>query len=238
MVEGGTSVSAVWTVADGLPVASSSVDTCVLVHVGAFRLVREADLVGVYGRTDLASARRRFARRGAIEVMATSAGRLWTLAAAGEAIARDACEADQRIYVGLRRRRDLEHDAGVWRTFQWASLELAARRARVRRVIVDAEFRSQLARRLLRPRDGSRPRRNQLEAAAASVGLRVICGRIPLPDVRIEYTSEDGREARWDLEHVTPFSRAVFLGEKVAAGFTLSGQASGVVAKSYDVVAV
>jgi hypothetical protein len=56
---------------------------------------------------------------------------------------------------------------------------------------------------------------------AARHGLRVVNGKIPVPDLRIEYETRDGDMARVDLELATEHYRPRQLAEKVRAGFSL-----------------
>ena len=46
-------------------------------------------------------------------------------------------------------------------------------------------------------------------------------GKIPVPDVRIEYETRDGERARVDLELATGHYRFRSLAEKVLAGFAI-----------------
>jgi hypothetical protein len=51
-------------------------------------------------------------------------------------------------------------------------------------------------------------------------GLQVVRGRIPVPDIRIEYEACHGDTARVDLELATSHYRGRNLAEKVRAGFS------------------
>jgi len=59
-------------------------------------------------------------------------------------------------------------------------------------------------------------------------GLQVVRGKIPLPDVRIEYDTADGERARVDIELATSHYRGRHLAEKVRAGFSIYAHASDV----------
>ena len=52
-------------------------------------------------------------------------------------------------------------------------------------------------------------------------GLKVVNGKIPLPDVRIEYENREGEQARIDLELATSDYRNNQLVEKAQAGFSI-----------------
>jgi hypothetical protein len=60
-----------------------------------------------------------------------------------------------------------------------------------------------------------------LHEIASEHDLKVIDGKIPIPDVRIEYETEGGVLANRDLEYVTGNYRAEAIAEKVRAGFSL-----------------
>jgi len=56
-------------------------------------------------------------------------------------------------------------------------------------------------------------------------GLRVVRGKIPVPDIRIEYEARDGERARVDLELATSHYRGRNLAEKVRAGLSIYAHA-------------
>src|SRR5467141_728038 len=56
-------------------------------------------------------------------------------------------------------------------------------------------------------------------------GLQLVHGKIPLPDLRIEYEDHEGDMARVDLELATEHYRGSNLTEKVRAGFSLYARA-------------
>ena len=56
-------------------------------------------------------------------------------------------------------------------------------------------------------------------------GLQVVRGKIPVPDIRIEYEAHDGERARVDLELVTSHYWGRNLVEKVRAGFSIYARA-------------
>jgi hypothetical protein len=59
-------------------------------------------------------------------------------------------------------------------------------------------------------------------------GPQVVRGKIPLPDVRIEYDTAEGERARVDIELATIHYRGRHLAEKVRAGFSIYAHASDV----------
>ena len=83
------------------------------------------------------------------------------------------------------------------------------------RVVLDFELKRKINRDIAKLGREARPE------IARSHGLRVVRGRIPVPDVRIEYEKPNGEMARVDLELVTEHYRGSSLADKVKAGFSL-----------------
>ena len=94
------------------------------------------------------------------------------------------------------------------------------RSGRPLRVVLDYELKKHLSRDLAM-RGKSRPSDHDLDAIAEKLGLQVVQGKIPVPDVRIEYESRNGEPARVDLELATVHYRGQGLSEKVRAGFSI-----------------
>jgi hypothetical protein len=59
------------------------------------------------------------------------------------------------------------------------------------------------------------------EEIAREHGLRVVDGKIPLPDLRIEYETREGTIERVDLELATEHYKGRQLAEKLRAGFRI-----------------
>jgi hypothetical protein len=51
--------------------------------------------------------------------------------------------------------------------------------------------------------------------------LQMVRGKIPVPDIRIEYETREGERARIDLELATGHYRERSLAEKIRAGFAI-----------------
>jgi hypothetical protein len=62
---------------------------------------------------------------------------------------------------------------------------------------------------------------------AAENGLEVVNGKIPLPDLRIEYQTRDGELAKVDLELATDHYKASRIAEKARAGFVVCSEGGG-----------
>ena len=115
-------------------------------------------------------------------------------------------EPRQAFYAGLKRARELEHDAQVYRAYLRAAERLAERHARVERVVLDYELKREYQRWLHeRDQDGSgRPDRDprEIEDWALDHDLPYFDGHVHFPDVRIEY-DVDGRHDHEDVEVMT-----------------------------------
>jgi hypothetical protein len=77
----------------------------------------------------------------------------------------------------------------------------------------------------LAKRGPGRASSEQKHLVAERHGLQVIRGKIPVPDIRIEYEARDGERARVDLELATSHYRGRNLAEKVRAGFSIYAHA-------------
>jgi hypothetical protein len=102
---------------------------------------------------------------------------------------------------------------------------LAKRGATVRRVILDAELKGQLAAARNAPGGPDDTAARTLSAADA-LHLAVVDGRVQVPDLRLEYETREGTIARVDLELATEHYRPEQVAAKVQAGFTIYAPAS------------
>jgi hypothetical protein len=127
--------------------------------------------------------------------------------------------ADQRFYAGVAKPRDLAHDAQLYRMFETERERLQAERGTVTRVVLDYELKAEYNRyvheRHLAGADDTSARR----AFADEHHLPFAGERLHLPDVRIEYETEDGRTEFRDLELATEHYSRAQVGGKVSAGF-------------------
>jgi DNA-binding MarR family transcriptional regulator len=126
----------------------------------------------------------------------------------------------QAIFHGIVKPREAKHDAALYRLFQAELHRLANTGSRPVRVVLDYE----LKRDLYRDRERLGERRNdpaEVAALAERHGLKAVNGKIPLPDLRIEYQTADLEQRRLDLELATHHYRPRGLAEKAKAGFAL-----------------
>jgi hypothetical protein len=92
----------------------------------------------------------------------------------------------------------------------------------VHRVVLDYELKASIYATLAKAR--SLPRlayaKRQREVAQAN-GLQVVGGRIPLPDLRLEYQTAEGDLTKVDLELATHHYHGAYALEKASVGFKL-----------------
>jgi hypothetical protein len=134
---------------------------------------------------------------------------------------------DQALYYGFTKPREALHDADLYRLYQKAARQITERGGKNLRVVLDYEFRKRLYQELGKagPDQNSTERKRQV---AEQHDLRVVRGKIPLPDLRIEYETPDGDLSRLDLELATAHYRGSNVVEKVRAGFAIYANAQDV----------
>jgi len=133
-------------------------------------------------------------------------------------------ESDQAIYHGLKKPKEAFHDADLYRLFHKASDEIEGRGGRVDRVLLDYEMKEELYAKLAKALCGKTresERENMREEIAEEYHLKVVGGKIPIPDLRIEYTDQEMRVQHRDLELATDHYRPRGLAEKAHAGFQI-----------------
>jgi hypothetical protein len=133
----------------------------------------------------------------------------------------------QALYHGFTKPREAHHDADLYRLYQKAAEKIEGQGGRILRVVLDYELKKHLYRDLAKLGKGPDSPDGK-HAIAERHGLQVVRGKIPLPDVRIEYETRDGEQARVELELATGHYRGRNLSEKVRAGFSLYAHAGDV----------
>ena len=197
-------------------------DVRTLATIGAFRIVPTADLDG---SGDL----RRLSHEGLItnETLTGVAGsqRIVSLTSEGKAVLeanRSAGRAgrDQEFYAGVVKPRELAHDALVFRAFKEEQARIDANGGRVTRVVLDYELKRDYQRFLNRDdRPADATVESDRRAFANAHDLHIVRGHLELPDLRIEYETEDGRLEHRDVEIVTEHYSRGQIGGKTGAGF-------------------
>jgi DNA-binding MarR family transcriptional regulator len=129
---------------------------------------------------------------------------------------------DQALYHGFVKPREARHDAEVYRLYQKEAERITSEGGTKLRVVLDFELKKNLYRELATLKDlPPEQQEEERERIAQNHGLTVVDGKIPLPDLRIEYETRDHQQARVDLELATQDYRERGLAEKSKAGFTI-----------------
>jgi hypothetical protein len=211
---------------------SSEIQT--LSELGKFRAVATKDLqeFAYQGNKDRARADvQNLIRQGLVAERAvphsdTSPRRLLTLTKQGHLVltVTKSVPKNQAIHYGFTKPREAHHDADLYRMYYTAAEKIERQGGRNLRVILDYELKKRVYHDLekLRPHGESTVKKKEV---AERHGLQLVRGKIPLPDVRIEYESRAGEMARVDLELATEHYRGRSLAEKVRAGFSIYAHA-------------
>ena len=211
----------------------SKAEEVLLTTVGTFRAVAVKDLrTYQYGQNDRLFDQdlRCLKRQGLIrmhrlmvggtddvlEVLVLTREAKMLLASVGRENGRQVC------YVGLVKPREVAHDAAIYRMYEAEAAQIKARGGVVRRVVLDYELKAGIYATLAKAR--ALPRlayaKRQKEVAQAN-GLQVAAGRIPLPDLRLEYQTAEGDLTKVDLELATHHYHGAYALEKANLGFKL-----------------
>lgn len=198
--------------------------------LGTFRVVAAADLARfVYGGDTSRMERetRRLKEQGLLVDRTLPASgrksvRVLGLTRAGKRLLRatNLLSQTQAVYHGIVKVREAKHDAELYRLYRAEASRIASAGGRPLRVILDYEIKRDLNRERARLGD----RRNhpgEIERLAEAHALTVVNGKIPLPDLRIEYHTADLELRRIDLELATRNYRPRGVAEKARAGFAL-----------------
>lgn len=129
---------------------------------------------------------------------------------------------DQAIYHGFVKPKEADHDADLYRLYAKAAGEIEQRGGRVSRVVLDYELKEKLYRKLGKAQAANDPDLNRRrEQFARELHLPIVEGKVVMPDMRIEYETQDGSRARVDLELASGHYHANHLSEKARAGFRI-----------------
>lgn len=133
----------------------------------------------------------------------------------------------QAFYAGLKRERELEHDAQIYRAYQREVERLEERGAAIERVRLDDELKREYQRWLHerdrgRPDSDGRPDRDEceIEQWANDHDLPYFDGQMHFPDCRVEYHDIDGREDHVDVEVTTEHYRGAHGAAAARSGFS------------------
>ncbi len=152
-----------------------------------------------------------------------------TLTRSGVAATRELASArgldpGQEIGIARLQRSQLAHDTAIYRACGLERQRLLERGATIRRVRLDGELKSTVARKseAARVRDGRRAGDAERHRAAQELDLPIDArGRVLYPDAQIEYTDSDGRSGRVNIEVASGNYRQGAVRAKAAAGFRM-----------------
>jgi hypothetical protein len=204
-----------------------------LKEIGRFRVVPVTDLA-TYGydgdregvEKDIrALARQSLLRDETVEISQKKILRVVTLTKTGHRLLKNANQLpdDQPIYHGLVKPREVKHDADLYRLYQKEAARIERAGGRPVRVFLDYELKRNLNRdlALLGQEKDDLDRKREV---AEKHDLQVVSGKIPIPDMRIEYETAELELRHVDLELATRDYRPRAMAEKVCAGFSLYGR--------------
>jgi len=178
----------------------------------------QRNLIGVSSVVVVSHDKNRQAQQRTLEVVAlTKAGK--ELMRRFDAPTR---EAKQSLYAGLVKPREIAHDTAIYRMFHAEAKQIAQGGGRVKRVVLDFELKRKAFAPLAKVRQISPEEYKRIqENIAHELGLKIVGGKIRLPDLRIEYETANGEAARVDLELATEHYRGDHMAAKEQAGFKI-----------------
>jgi hypothetical protein len=128
----------------------------------------------------------------------------------------------QVFYHGFVKPREARHDAALYRLYQHETERIRAEGGNVQRVVLDFELKKSINRQLSKldslPHSEQAHRKQEI---AQAHGLRVVNGTIPVPDLRLEYETQDQHQTKVDLELATGDYHRDSLVAKGRAGFAM-----------------
>jgi hypothetical protein len=204
-----------------------------LKEIGKFRVIAATDLAKyAYGgsREQMDKDIRRLARQSlvtdkTIEISQKKTIRVVTLTKVAHRLLKKTNQLpdDQPIYHGVVKPREIKHDADLYRLYQKEAARIERGGGRPVRVLLDYELKRNLNRdlALLGPDKDDPDRKREV---AEKHHLQVVNGKIPVPDLRVEYDTPELELRRVDLELATRDYRPRAMAEKASAGFSLYGR--------------
>ena len=133
---------------------------------------------------------------------------------------------EQRFYTGIAAARDLTHDARLYLMFETDREGLEAEGARITRVALDYELRSDCSACIDRQKRAGVDPAAARHACARNQDLPFADGQVRFPDVRVEYETAHGIGGWRDLELATEHYGRSQIGGKQTAGFRVYRAAS------------
>jgi hypothetical protein len=199
-------------------------------ELGTFRVVAAADLARfAYASENARMERdvRRLKEQGLVSertlaISGRKTLRVLALTKSGKRIVQNAnrLPEDQRIYHGIVKPREAKHDAELYRLFQVEAARIESAGGKPLRVLLNYELKANLNRDRARLGDQNDDPQ-EIERLADGHGLAVVNGKIPLPDMRIEYQTAELELRHVDVELATRHYRPRGIAAKAKAGFSL-----------------
>jgi hypothetical protein len=201
-----------------------------LTEIGKFRVIAVSDLAkyayngnGERMERDIrALARQSLVRDNTLEISQKKTLRVVTLTKAGHRVLKNTNQVadDQPIYHGLLKPREVKHDADLYRLYQKEAARIERGGGRPVRVLLDYELKRNLNRdlALLGPDKDDADRKKEV---AEKHGLQMVNGKIPVPDLRVEYETPELELRHVDLELATRDYRPRAMAAKASAGFSM-----------------
>lgn len=205
-------------------------DLQTLSDIGTFRALALQDIARYRFTNDINDAKKHLgalARQGLIQSRTSYPDRsiYVTLTRDGHRLASQALadqNPTQKLYRGFVKTRQAQHDAALFRLYQQEAARIHKAGGKITRVVLEFELQETVNRRLaniksLSPQDLA----NEKNKIAQEHGLTVVQGKIPLPDLRLEYEGPEQQITRLDLELVTTNYHRDTLATKAKAGFAM-----------------
>ncbi len=221
---------------------TSRTNAC-LREVGIYRSASHSDLVNTHfsgNRFAADKGLQKLVRSGAMQEHQARGPRggsftVYTLTKSGAALAerlavKDGLDPSQRAWSGMVKEREAAHDADVAKACRKEIETLASQGAQLRRVLIDAELKSILARRseAARVKQGKEEADRARLKAATELHLPVDNeGHVQVPDAQIQYVDEAGNIGRVNVEVTTDQYSKTAVKAKSGAGFAVHGSGKG-----------
>jgi hypothetical protein len=137
--------------------------------------------------------------------------------------------AAQKLYAGFVKPGEIRHDAAIYRMHQLEAEKIRRAGGRVTRIVLDYELKQKVYAPLAKAKalPPLEYARKQAEIAAQN-NLKVVRGKILLPDLRMEYEARSGERAHVDLELATDHYRGSHMRGKAEAGFKFYAPADSI----------
>lgn len=133
----------------------------------------------------------------------------------------------QTYYAGFVKHGEVKHDAAIYRMYEREKQRIEADGGTIKRVVLDYELKGKVFSELNKNQKlPALEYAQKKEEIAAGNHLKVVKGRVALPDLRIEYETREGEQGRVDVELATEKYSDRQVSQKVSAGFRIYSMGS------------